>query len=610
MIDVTYTKKFVCHRVEADKEGRIVKKSKIKMSSLKRSLRYVKKYSFLIALTLFLAAIYVASSLILPIIIGNAIDKMIVGTFFMDDVKNLLVISAIVSGIGALSQWTMSIINNRITYLVVRDMRSDAFHKIHRLPISYIDSHPIGDTVSRLISDVDQFSDGLLMGFTQLFTGLLTIISTLVFMLVLNPVIALVVFALTPLSLFIASFIASRTHSFFAAQSKIRGEQTDYINEMVENVKVVKAFSNEEKVCYEFDKVNKRLEGSSLKAIFFSSLVNPTTRFVNSVVYASVAGVGSLFAAGIIGSEVIAISVGELTVFLSYVNQYTKPFNEISGVIAELQNALACVARFFEFMNENEEIPDREDALVLDKVNGSISLKNVDFSYSKDKPLIKDLSIEVKSGQKVAIVGPTGCGKTTLLNLLLRFYDVDSGSVTVDGYDIKDVTRHSLRSHYGMVLQETWLKNGTVRDNLKLGRPDASDEEMIAAAKRVHCHGFISRMENGYDTVIDETGGDLSGGQKQLLSIARAMISDPPILILDEATSSIDTRTEQRVQNAMRELMEGRTSFVVAHRLSTIMEVDKILVMKDGNVIEQGTHNELMTKGGFYSELFNSQFAE
>ena len=442
------------------------------------------------------------------------------------------------------------------------------------------------------------------MGFTQLFTGVLTIAATLVFMFVIQPVIAAVVVVLTPMSLFIANFIAKKTYGFFREQSAIRGEQTDYINEMVENVKTVKAFSNEDRVIGKFSEINGRLEKSSLRAIFFSSLTNPTTRFVNAVVYAAVAGVGAI---AVIGG---GLTVGGLSVFLSYVNQYTKPFNEISGVLAELQNALACAERIFDFISAESEKPDAPDALVLDGVKGSVGANDVSFSYVPDRKLIEHFNLNVKPGQKIAIVGPTGCGKTTFINLLMRFYDVNSGSITVDGHDIRDITRKSLRLSYGMVLQETWLKHGTVRENLKLGRPDATDGEMIDAAKKTHCHGFISRLENGYDTVISESGGNLSNGQKQLLCIARAMISDPPMLILDEATSSIDTRTEIRVQNAMKKLMGTRTSFVVAHRLSTIMEMDLILVMKDGNIIEQGTHGELMAKGGFYSVLFNSQFAE
>ena len=584
-------------------------KKKISASSLKRSLSYVKRYKLLIILTLLLATVYVASSLIIPIIIGNAIDLMIEGTLFADKVAKLLGITVLVAAVGGIAQWLMSVINNRITFNVIRDMRNDAFAKIQRLPISYLDKHPVGDTVSRIIADVEQFSDGMLMGFTQLFTGVMTIIATLVFMLVLNPIIAVVVFLLTPLSLFIASFITKRTQKFFAQQAKTRGEQTDYINETVENIKTVKAFNREEDVSENFTEINRRLEKSALNATFFSSLVNPTTRFVNSVVYAAVACAGSLFAAGIFEFSAILITVGELSTFLQYVNQYTKPFNEISGVYAELQNALACADRFFEFMLAKDEILDAQNAVVLEKVKGNIEAQSVWFSYDPENPLITDFSVDVKNGMKVAIVGPTGCGKTTFINLLMRFYDVKSGSIKVDGYDIREITRKSLRKNYGMVLQETWLKAGTVRENLKLGRPDATDEEMINAAKRVHCHGFISRMENGYDTVIEENGGELSGGQKQLLCIARAMISDPPILILDEATSSIDTRTELRVQRAMKDLMDGRTSFVVAHRLSTIKEVDLILVMKDGNIIEQGSHASLIEKGGFYAELFESQFA-
>ncbi len=581
------------------------KKNRPSTVGLKKSFAYVGRYKLLIALTLFLAALNVASTLYVPILIGDAIDLMIgKGQVPLRQVAATLVTAVIVAAAGGVALWIMSVVNNRITYNVVRDIRRDAFVKIRRLPISYLDAHPAGDIVSRVIADVDQFSDGLLMGFTQLFTGLLTIVATLVFMFIIDPLIAVVVVVLTPLSLFIASFIAKKTHRFFQDQSRIRGEQTDYINEMVENVKTVKAFSNEERVSEGFREVNERLEKSSLSAIFFSSLVNPTTRFVNSVVYAAVAGFGAFSAvAG-------AITVGELSVFLSYANQYTKPFNEISGVLAELQNAMACADRIFEFLDEREEIPDAPDAVVLTSVEGAVGAESVSFSYVPDRKLIEGFDLDVKAGQKVGIVGPTGCGKTTFINLLMRFYDVNGGRITVDGHDVRDVTRHSLRSHYGMVLQETWLKAGTIRENLKLGRPEATDEEMIDAAKRTRCHGFISRLDDGYDTLITENGGELSAGQKQLLCIARAMLSDPPMLILDEATSSIDTRTELRVQNAMRELMEGRTSFVVAHRLSTIMEMDKILVMKDGNIIEQGTHSELMERGGFYRDLFNSQFAE
>lgn len=580
-------------------------KKKLSSAGLKKSLAYVSHYKPLIVLTLTLAVVSTAAALIVPVIIGDTID-LIIGK---DNVSIAGVISglskaAIIFCIGGIAQWLMAMINNKITFSVVRDIRRDAFEKIQRLPISYIDSHPHGDIVSRIIADVDQFSDGLLMGFTQLFTGVLTIAATLVFMFAIQPVIAAVVVVLTPMSLFIANFIAKKTYGFFREQSAIRGEQTDYINEMVENVKTVKAFSNEDRVIGKFSEINGRLEKSSLRAIFFSSLTNPTTRFVNAVVYAAVAGAGAI---AVIGG---GLTVGGLSVFLSYVNQYTKPFNEISGVLAELQNALACAERIFDFISAESEKPDAPDALVLDGVKGSVGANDVSFSYVPDRKLIEHFNLDVKPGQKIAIVGPTGCGKTTFINLLMRFYDVNSGSITVDGHDIRDITRKSLRLSYGMVLQETWLKHGTVRENLKLGRPDATDGEMIDAAKKTHCHGFISRLENGYDTVISESGGNLSNGQKQLLCIARAMISDPPMLILDEATSSIDTRTEIRVQNAMKKLMGTRTSFVVAHRLSTIMEMDLILVMKDGNIIEQGTHGELMAKGGFYSVLFNSQFAE
>lgn len=580
-------------------------KKKLSSAGLKKSLVYVSHYKPLIVLTLTLAVVSTAAALIVPVIIGDTID-LIIGK---DNVSIAGVVSglskaAIIFCIGGIAQWLMAMINNKITFSVVRDIRRDAFEKIQRLPISYIDSHPHGDIVSRVIADVDQFSDGLLMGFTQLFTGVLTIAATLVFMFAIQPVIAAVVVVLTPMSLFIANFIAKKTYGFFREQSAIRGEQTDYINEMVENVKTVKAFSNEDRVIGKFSEINGRLEKSSLRAIFFSSLTNPTTRFVNAVVYAAVAGAGAI---AVIGG---GLTVGGLSVFLSYVNQYTKPFNEISGVLAELQNALACAERIFDFISAESEKPDAPNALVLDCVKGSVGANDVSFSYVPDRKLIEHFNLDVKPGQKIAIVGPTGCGKTTFINLLMRFYDVNSGSITVDGHDIRDITRKSLRLSYGMVLQETWLKHGTVRENLKLGRPDATDGEMIDAAKKTHCHGFISRLENGYDTVISESGGNLSNGQKQLLCIARAMISDPPMLILDEATSSIDTRTEIRVQNAMKKLMGTRTSFVVAHRLSTIMEMDLILVMKDGNIIEQGTHGELMAKGGFYSVLFNSQFAE
>jgi len=569
---------------------------------LKKSFAYIGRYKFLIVLTLLLAALNVASTLYVPILIGDAIDLMIgEGSVVLKEVAATLVTAVIVAAAGGVALWLMSVVNNRITYNVVRDIRRDAFGKIQRLPISYLDSHPAGDIVSRVIADVDQFSDGLLMGFTQLFTGLLTIVATLVFMFIINPLIAAVVVVLTPLSLFIASFIAKKTHRFFQDQSRIRGEQTDYINEMVENVKTVKAFSNEERVSEGFREVNERLEKSSLSAIFFSSLVNPTTRFVNSVVYAAVAGFGAFSAvAG-------AITVGELSVFLSYANQYTKPFNEISGVVTELQNALACADRIFELIEQPVE-EEASDAQPLSDAQGDVSLSDVHFAYDPSRPLIQGLTQQVRCGQRVAIVGPTGCGKTTLINLLMRFYDVDDGLITVDGKDIRRLTRHSLRRHYGMVLQDTWLRSGTIRDNIVMGKPDATDEEVAAAARASHAHSFIRRLPNGYHTVIGEDGGSLSQGQKQLLCITRIMLCLPPMLILDEATSSIDTRTELKIQDAFARMMKGRTSFIVAHRLSTIRDADIILVMKDGNVIEQGNHDELLSAGGFYANLYNSQF--
>lgn len=582
-----------------------MKKEILRINGLKSSMRYIKRYRLMIILALILAALYVASTLYVPVIIGNAIDLVTEkGEVDLRKVAAMLTVAVLIAAAGAFFQWLMSMINNRITYQIVRDIRHDAFVKIQKLPISYIDSHPYGDIVSRMISDVDQFSDGLLMGFTQLFTGVLTIIATLVFMFVLQPLVAVVVVVLTPLSLLIANYIAKSTYRFFRDQSVIRGEETDYINEMIENIKVVKLFSKEEDVSERFNEISRKLENSSVRATFYSSLTNPSTRFVNNLVYAAVAGAGSIAA---ISS---GITVGGLSVFLSYANQYTKPFNEISGVLAELQNALACAERIFEFISLPEEEPDKLDAVVLQNVKGEVAARNVEFSYVEGKRLIENFNLSVKSGEKIAIVGPTGCGKTTFINLLMRFYDVKGGSISVDGVDIRNITINSLRRQYGMVLQETWLKSASVRENLKLGRPDASDEKMIEASKRTHCHNFIMRFENGYDTVLSEGGGDLSEGQRQLLCIARAMITDPPMLILDEATSSIDTRTELRVQKAMRDLMQGRTSFIVAHRLSTIMECDKILVMKDGNIIEQGTHSELMNKGGFYEKLFNSQFAE
>ena len=510
---------------------------------------------------------------------------------------------AVVAAMAALAQWLMNIINNSMTYNVVKDMRTEAFDRLMKLPLSYIDAHPYGETVSRIIADVDQFADGLLLGFSQLFTGILTIIGTLVFMLSVNAPITLAVVILTPLSLFVARFIARRTHSMFARQGEDRAEQTAFVEEMIGNQKVVQAFAHEQANEERFDEINKRLSESSLQAIFYSSITNPATRFINSLVYAAV-GLTGAFAA-VAGS----ITVGGLSAFLSYANQYTKPFNEISGVITEFQNALVCAERIFALIEEPTEEPDASDACVLDHAEGIVQANAVAFSYVADRPLIKCLDLDVKSGERVAIVGPTGCGKTTLINLLMRFYDVNVGSISVDGTDIRNITRHSLRRNYGMVLQETWLKEGTIRDNIIMGKPDATEEEIIAAAKAAHSHGFITRLPNGYDTVIGEDGGSLSQGQKQLLCITRVMLCLPPMLILDEATSSIDTRTEQHIQHAFAQLMQGRTSFIVAHRLSTIKNADMILVMKDGDIIEKGKHDELVARGGFYAALYNSQFA-
>lgn len=568
--------------------------------ALLKIIKYIGKFKALLLISVLLSVITVLLTLYVPIVIGDAID-LIVGKNNVDfsGVAELIIKIIVVVSITAIIQWICSMINNRVTYGVIKDVREAAFSKVQKLPLKYIDTHPTGETVSRIISDTDQFADGLLMGFTQLFSGVVTVIMTLVFMLKLNWQIALVVVILTPLSLVIANFIAKRTYSMFKKQSETRGEQTAYIDEMISGAKVVKAFSRKDECLEKFGEINDRLEKHSLKAIFFSSLTNPTTRFVNSVVYAAVALFGGLIVPG-------GLSVGGLTIFLSYANQYTKPFNEISGVVAEMQNALACASRVFELI---EEEPEKEDIKQeLKKVEGNVSLKNVSFSYVEDKPLIKGLSLEVEKGKRVAIVGPTGCGKTTLINLLMRFYDVADGEICVDNIDIRTVTRHSLRSNYGMVLQETWLRAGTVRENIALGKEDATEEEIIQAAKAAHAHSFIKRMPNGYDTVIGEDGGSLSQGQKQLLCIARIMLSLPPMLILDEATSSIDTRTEQKIQDAFMKLMKGRTSFIVAHRLSTIQNADVILVMKDGNVIEKGNHNELLEQKGFYYELYNSQF--
>ncbi len=570
---------------------------------LKKVIRYVKKYIFPIIISILLAAATVAGTLSIPIIIGRAIDSIISkGNVDFEAIIPLLLTAGAIALGTALLQWIMSVINNKVTYQVVRDIRNDAIEKIERLPLNYIDTHKTGDIVSRVISDADQFADGLLLGFTQLFTGIVTIFGTLGFMLMLEWKITIVVVLLTPLSLLMAKFISKRTYNMFKLRSETLGEQTAFIDETISNQKVVKAFSREDESADKFDEITERLRKCSLRAIFFSSLTNPCTRFINSMVYAGVGLVGAICA--IDG----AITVGTLTCFLSYANQYTKPFNEISEVITELQNALACASRVFELIDEPSYTPDAENAVVLTDVKGEVSLRNVDFSYIPEKKLIENLSLDVKGGQRIAIVGPTGCGKTTLINLLMRFYDVKGGSISVEGSDIRNITRKSLRSSYGMVLQETWLKNGTIRDNITMGRPDATEEEIIAAAKASHAHSFIKRLKNGYDTVIGEDGGSLSQGQKQLLCITRVMLCLPPMLILDEATSSIDTRTELKIQDAFAKLMKGRTSFIVAHRLSTIRDADVILVMKDGNVIEQGNHSELLEKGGFYCNLYNSQF--
>lgn len=572
--------------------------------TLKRILKCIKKYSVLVVFSLICAAVSVVLTLYAPILMGNGVDKIVgAGNVDFDGLKAVLVKLVVVVAITAIAQWLMNIINNRITYKVVNDVRTMAFDKLSRLPLSYVDSHTHGDIVSRIIADVDQFSDGLLMGFTQLFTGVMTIVGTLVFMLSINRIITVVVVVITPVSLFAASFIAKKTYNMFKKQSEIKGELTSIVNEMVENQKVVTAFSMEDRVNDRFNEVNDRLNVAGLKATFFSSTTNPVTRFVNSLVYTGVGIIGAVMA--IKGR----ITVGQLSSFLSYANQYTKPFNEISGVVTELQNAMASAARVFELIDEEAEIADKSDAVVLKDVSGSVKLTDVDFSYDKSKELIKDLNLDVKPGARIAIVGPTGCGKSTVINLLMRFYDVDSGSIAVSGHDIKDVTRHSLRENYGMVLQETWLKSGTIKENIAYGRPDATDEEIIEAAKQSHAHSFIKRLPKGYDTVITEDGGNLSQGQKQLLCITRVMLDLPPMLILDEATSSIDTRTEIRIQRAFNKMMKGRTSFVVAHRLSTIKESDVILVMKDGHIIEQGNHETLLAMNGFYTNLYNSQFA-
>ncbi len=572
------------------------------MDTVKKVLQYLKKYIPLMMISLLLAVGIVAFTLYVPILIGRAIDCIVYGAVDLDAIVQILVQVVIVVALTALFQWLMNVINNKVTYQVVRDIRNEAFEKIQKLQLKYLDAHPYGETVSRIISDVEQFADGLLMGFTQFFTGIMTILGTLVFMITIHKGITVLVVIVTPLSLFVANFIAKHTYSMFMEQSKTRGEQTSLIDEMIGNEKVVKAFAQEDEAIARFDEINGRLQKCSLQAIFYSSLTNPCTRFVNSVVYAIVAITGAL--ACISGG----MTVGALTTFLSYANQYTKPFNEISGVITELQNALACASRVFELIEENEEVPEVQDAYVLEDAKGNIDCEHVYFSYVPDKKLIEDFNLSVEPGQRVAIVGPTGCGKTTLINLLMRFYDVNAGSIKVDGNAITGMTRHSLRENFGMVLQETWLKAGTIRENIIMGKPEATEEEIIAAAKASHAHSFIKRLPNGYDTVIGEDGGMLSAGQKQLLCIARIMLALPPMLILDEATSSIDTRTELKIQNAFAKLMEGRTSFIVAHRLSTIQTADVILVMKDGRVIEQGNHESLLLQNGFYSTLYNSQF--
>lgn len=574
--------------------------------TLRNVMKYIKKYTFFAILSIVLAAIIVALTLYVPILTGKAIDCILgKGNVDMDRIMKILMKIGVVVLITAFAQWIMNLCNNKIAYGVINDIRKDAFEKLEILPLKYIDSHQHGEIVSRVITDVDTFADGLLLGFTQLFTGVITIVGTLFFMLTINIKITGVVVIITPISLFVASFIAKKTYKMFKKQSETRGEQTAFIDEMIGNQKVVKAFGREDESLEKFDEMNERLRNCSLNAIFFSSITNPSTRFVNSLVYTGVGITGALTAIANPG----ALSVGQLSCFLSYANQYTKPFNEISGVVTELQNALACAARIFELIEEEPQVPDKENAVVLNDAEGEIKLEDVYFSYVPEKKLIENFNLRVKPGQRVAIVGPTGCGKSTVINLLMRFYDVNSGSISVDGNDIRGITRDSLRSSYGMVLQETWLKEGTIRENLCMGKPDATEEEMIAAAKASHTHSFIKRLENGYDTVISEDGGSLSQGQKQLLCIARVMLCLPPMLILDEATSSIDTRTEQKIQSAFRTMMEGRTSFIVAHRLSTIKEADVILVMKDGNIIEQGNHESLLKENGFYANLYNSQFA-
>ncbi len=583
---------------------------KVQPQVLKRVFKQLRKYLPAIILSLLFAMLSVAGNLLAPILFGDAIDYIVgEGAVAFDRLTYYFIAIAAIVAATAVVQWLMSVINNAIVYGVIRDIRAEAFAHIQNLPLKYIDGHSYGDVVSRCIADVDQFADGLLLGFTQLFTGIITIVVTLVIMFIYNWIIALAVFFITPLSLFVAKFIASRTYSLFKKTSKIRGEQTAFIEEMTGNLKVVQAFGREDENQEKFDAVNDELTRASLSSIFFSSLTNPCTRFVNAVVYAAVALAGALT---LIYPSVlpVAFGVGKLSTLLNYSNQYTKPFNEISGVVTEFQNAIACAGRIYELIDEPAQIPDADDAAELEDVRGDVQFDDVSFSYEQNKPLIEGLNLNVRAGQRIAIVGPTGCGKTTLINLLMRFYDVNGGAVSVDGSDIRQITRKSLRQSYGMVLQDTWLKCGTVRDNIKIGKPEATEEEVIAAAKATHSHTFIMQMKDGYDTVVGEDGGNLSQGQKQLLCITRIMLCLPPMLILDEATSSIDTRTELKIQNAFAKLMEGRTSFIVAHRLSTIKEADLILVMKNGNIIEQGTHEQLMGQGGFYKNLYNSQFAE
>ncbi len=573
---------------------------------LNRVFSYVGRYKIHLAFSLLLAAVSVAGTLYVPVLLGNVIDFIAdKGKVDFDGMVPILVEVCVIVGVVALSQWIMNVLNNKITFGVVKDMRDKAFSKIEKLPVSYIDSHPSGEVVSRVIADVDQFADGLLMGFTQFFTGIITIVGTLIFMLSINFWITVVVVIVTPLSFVIASFVAKKTHKMFTLQSETRGEQTAFIDEMIGNAKTVDAYSHYDKNLKTFDEINARLKEYSLKAVFFSSITNPATRFVNSIVYAAVALFGAFLA---VKTEQQAITVGVLAAFLSYASQYTKPFNEISGVVTELQNAFACAGRLFELLEEKEVPPDKENAVELKTVDGKLELKNVCFSYVENKKLIDNFNLSVKPGQRVAIVGPTGCGKTTLINLLMRFYDVNSGNIIIDGNDYDNVTRKSLRQNFGMVLQDTWLKSGTIRDNIKMGAPNATDDEVIEAAKKAHSHSFIKRLPEGYDTLIGEDGGSLSQGQKQLLCITRLMLCKPPMLILDEATSSIDTRTEIKIQKAFAALMQGRTTFIVAHRLATIKEADVILVMNNGSIVEQGTHKELLALNGFYTNLYNSQF--